>query len=66
MGVGAWYLTTCLTDYMSKAFNESKHSDVSQNKKIYINKEIKIIKVLIMDLKNINEMKTSQESHQEI
>lgn len=35
-------------------------------KNIYINKEIQIIKVLIMDLKNINEMKTAQESHQEI
>lgn len=50
---------------MSKAFNECKDRAVSQNKKIYINKEIEIIKILIMDLKKINEMET-QVSQQEI
>lgn len=51
---------------MSKAVNECEDRDVSQNKKKYINKEIEIIKILIMDLKTINDMKTAQVSQLEI
>lgn len=55
------YPNRCLNNYMPRALNECKDSDISQNKKKISVKNQKLLKIEILDLKKLmTEMKTAQ------